>query len=131
MDTSETPMMHTGPTVQREPASSSTGNLYITEPQAETEEHMPTQTFDMSTPPVAPRNVHDRTVETTEEPEVEDMDVDGTEEATSSTTVQNTQRIGESPRGSKQGRQEPRNICKNIKKRLSNKTIAEYKICIL
>ena len=90
MDSSETPMMQTGPAVQQEPASSSTRNPYITEPQAETEEQIPTQTFDMSTPPVTPRNAHDRTAETKEEPEVEDMDVDGNEEETSSTTGQHT-----------------------------------------
>ena len=37
VDSSETPMMQTGPAVQQEPASSSTMNPYITEPQAGTE----------------------------------------------------------------------------------------------
>ena len=52
----------------------------------------------MSTPPITPRNAHSRTAETTEEPEVEDMDVDGTEEATSSTTVQQTLRMDQNMR---------------------------------
>ena len=67
VDTSVTPMMQTGPAVHQEPASSSTGNPYSTEPQADTEEQIPTQTFDMSTPPITPRNAHSRTDDTTEE----------------------------------------------------------------
>ena len=55
------------------------------------EQQIPTQTFDMSTPPVTPRNAHDR-------PEVEDMDVDGTEEATTSTTGQHTLRMDQNMR---------------------------------
>ena len=52
----------------------------------------------MSTPPTTPRNAHGRAADTTEEPEIEDMDVDGTEEATSSTTGHQTLRMDQNMR---------------------------------